>query len=174
MHSSIVVLLWLALIIALSLTKRRQLGSRRLSLMRALFPSWRFFDQLEHVPKIFFRFSTEEGQYTPWQQLQLRTPRKFSALFFNPIGNLNFAFHSLTEQLISDVNDYQNFQETVSYRLMVEMVRFNLQKRQIETANQEKNLSLEKSKCFQFKVSILSVHTETITDDILVSPDCAV
>lgn len=161
---------WIFLIIGLSFQERRQLGSRRLSLFRALFPSWRFFDRLEHVPKIFVRMHSGDGNWSEWTPLFQRWSRSVVNLFFNPQGNLEFAFHSLTEQLISDLNEAdltkkkeQDFSETVSCRLAERMVRLMVTERFSSQVDQG-----AKSE-FQFKISVIETTSQQAIGDVLLS-----
>lgn len=49
-----------------------------LKLLRILFPSWRFFEGLTPVPKIFYRFRQNGTHYSEWLPL-LQTDREFIA-----------------------------------------------------------------------------------------------
>jgi len=162
MNSIIVLSAWLLAIVALSARNRRTVGGRRLSLMRALFPSWRFFDRLEQVPKVFFRSRLHGGDFGPWTALFLPSPRPLRSLILNPQGNLEFAYHSLVELAVSDLNesrDAAEFSESVSMKLLVRMVRSVLTEKHRLPASSE----------FQFKISIIDTRTREPSGDLLES-----
>jgi hypothetical protein len=170
---------------ALSFQERRHIGSRRLSLFRALFPSWRFFDRLEHVPKIYVRVRVslaEENEkssdaWSEWRPLFKRWSRSLVNLYYNPQGNLEFAYHSLTEQLISDLNEFadtaagSDFSTTVSCRLAERMVRSVLLQNQDDffVADGGADVGIGRGAEFQFKISVIDILTQQPIDDILVS-----
>lgn len=164
MRYELILAIFFLSILLLSMTKRHALGGRRLSLVRSLFPSWRFFDQLENVPKIFYRLRLQNNDLTNWQPIPIHCERKFINLFSNPNGNLYFAFHSLTEQVISDMNDCtetSEFATSTSYELMKNMVHFLLM--------QKTGALFKDSTGFQFMISMNTIATQKSNDGILVS-----
>jgi hypothetical protein len=130
------VLLFLGVVLVLALTRARPLPGRAFALFRALFPSWRFFEDLASLPQLKFRTSFPEG---PWVECIPPHHRNAGAVFLNASGNLRHACNSLVEQTVSDIaeltdltpvqeveNAHQNFSDSVSYRLTCELVRYQL------------------------------------------------
>lgn len=121
---------WLA---ALSRFRSRYLPGRALSLLRALFPSWRFFEDLDLVPVLQFRLDGESG---PWRPCLASQKRSWSSLLVNARGNLRMACNSLVEQLVSDAQevgdgDADSFGESVSYLLAVRLVRSRIREMRV-------------------------------------------
>jgi hypothetical protein len=100
-------------------------------LLRALLPSWRFFDRLGRVPILLARWSADGEEFGPWEPVNPPVDRGLGALVLNARGNLRMACNSLVERLVSDLEDLQDsggeerrFHESVSYRLVEDLVRF--------------------------------------------------
>jgi hypothetical protein len=119
--------------------------------VRALFPSWRFFDHLGHVPHLYYRLQTEEHTgFGNWELALKHKKRTFRCLFLNPHDNLQMAYQSLVEQLVSELQEPSENQSdilpgTVSYNLVQNFVRF-----QIMSHLNENRRDLK----FQFKVVV--------------------
>lgn len=162
MISSFVIPVWLASIVLLALRDREPLKFRRLLLIRALFPTWRFFDRLEQVPKAFVRVRSGQGEFGAWNALRSPRRRGWTSLFLNPDGNLEFAFNSLTELLVAEANESADPEDTgdsVSCQLMVRAVRDRLACGLLPGGDE-----------FQFKISILDARTRNWIGDLLISP----
>lgn len=147
-------------------------------LLRAFIPTWRFFDRIEHTPQLFTRWRPHSPQdsnnsYGPWQELSLTSPRPVRAILFNPIGNLEFAYHSLLERALSDLEDWpadkpaDAFAATVSYRLVTRLVA------QLLTSQQSPRLEASPTSqlCFQFKITVLHAGIPTFSEDLLISQE---
>ena len=96
---------------------------RGLALLRALFPSWRFFEDTGQFPQLFYRVGSG-----PWLDGLQGRPRTVFSIFLNPAGNFLFAGNSLVDQLISDIGDtpdekLSEISGTVSYQLVKRFVR---------------------------------------------------
>ena len=130
-------------VIASSFMRTRYVPGRAFALFRALFPSWRFFDDVGHVPQLLCRLGPTPDQLGPWRicvpNRTNRTELKgfVGSLFLNPQGNLRMACNSLVEQLMSDLGDFEveagpgpgpcdesQFVDTVSYQLTRDLVRY--------------------------------------------------
>lgn len=122
---------FIGLIILLSYSKPRLLQRRFFSLFRVLFPSWRFFEDVGPVSRLYYRYQLSNGKLSDWMETPKFPQKKWHNLFFNPEGNLFLASHSLIDQAISDVNerspnDKSDFSETVSYRLLRNLVEVDM------------------------------------------------
>lgn len=67
--------------------------------LRALLPSWRFFDRAVAAPALLVRIA--DG---PWQPLPV-PPRRFWCWAFAPAGNLALAYQSAVEQLVAQIDE---------------------------------------------------------------------
>lgn len=70
-----------------------------MSLLRALVPSWRFFDAPAAVPAVEVR----ADEAAPWAPLPPPAPRRWHAAAWNPAGNRALAEHGLLERLAGDL-----------------------------------------------------------------------
>jgi hypothetical protein len=142
-------------IFAFSLAKRKALPGKTLYLLRALLPSWRFFENFDEAPALYFRCGSGSGEMGEWEKCLKRPHRRVLGLLYNPEANYVLAAGSVVQQLLSEVNDLTEtetdadaVEQLVSYQLTKNLVRFHLP---------------ESSASYQFKVS-------GISEDILISP----
>lgn len=140
-------------IFAFSLAKRKAIPGKILYLLRALLPSWRFFEDFDDAPALYFRCGTASGEMGDWEKCIKRPNRRILGLLYNPEANYVLAAGSVVQQLLSEVNDLTEtdpdaVEQLVSYQLTKNLVRFHLP---------------ESSACYQFKIS-------GISEDILISP----
>ena len=70
-----------------------------MDLLRALVPSWRFFDAPAAVPAVEVRDPGDAA----WTPLPGAPPRRWYAFAWNPGGNVALAEHSLVEHLSYDL-----------------------------------------------------------------------
>ena len=70
-----------------------------MDLLRALVPSWRFFDGPAAVPAVEVRGAVDEA----WAPLPGPPARRWYAFAWNPGGNVALAEHSLVEHLAYDL-----------------------------------------------------------------------
>lgn len=111
--------------------RERALPGRSWMLLRALFPSWRFFEELGHVPKVSFRILSADSGAGPWQDAMGQATRSWSMLALNSQGNLRMAENSLIEQLMTDLADLpdentDDLERSVSYELAIQLVRSHI------------------------------------------------
>jgi len=150
------ILVYLVAIVLLVLTRSRHVPGRAAVLLRALFPSWRFFEDIVEVPVLRIRVDDE----SEWHDALPNLERRLESLFLNPTGNLHHALGTLLHQLSYDLEsvsdkDPEAFEESVSYRLVENAVRVLLP----SNATQ-----------FQFKVTaIYQARPSEAGTDILVS-----
>src|ERR1700753_1303186 len=94
-------LLLFGLLVVLTLRQAREpLTGTTWLLLRSLFPSWRFFEDIDPVPELEFRVTEGEG-FGPWQRAL--TPVARRGLFYNPRGNLGLLYRSLVEELAAEL-----------------------------------------------------------------------
>lgn len=97
-----VVPLLLGSLLLLTLRQARQpLEGRAFLLLRSLFPSWRFFEEVEPGPQLLFCVVVG-GEQGPWQPVL--TPVRRRGVLLNAAGNLHLAQQSLVEQLWSELD----------------------------------------------------------------------
>ncbi len=141
------------------------LKSRYFSLFRVFFPSWRFFQEVAYVPMVHVKVFTTDFREQEWQPLITKLQRSALRLFYNPRANLTLAYQSLLEQVVQDINDFENkdmdkFQFTNSYQLVNNLVQFKL--REFVDFNQIVK--------YQFKIRLIKQGDERDVHDVLISP----
>jgi hypothetical protein len=102
------------------------------ALLRALIPSWRFFDDVGPEAQLWYQ--SENSPWTPL--LQSPTPRHWYQLFMNAEANLRLAIQSMVERLASEIGDIQDGHEqsiasSTTYLLAVNAVRAQLRGRRV-------------------------------------------
>jgi hypothetical protein len=105
---------------------RRVLRGHSWALFRGLLPAWRFFDSIEPVPALHFRYAAHADDWSDWHDALPVPARTLASLLSNPAGSLHLACQSLIEHLVSDLEDAKRFDrdraELVSYRLVCALV----------------------------------------------------
>lgn len=78
-----------------------------LQILRALIPSWRFFDEPAPVPTLLARVSAIDGEPGPWLECLPKSgePRSWGRLFLNSEENCALAARALLGQLLDDLDD---------------------------------------------------------------------
>lgn len=69
--------------------------------LRALIPSWRFFDDAGPVLALRVR-SGPEAEPRPWHDVTPSAPRRWYSLFFAPEANARLALVSLVERAVDE------------------------------------------------------------------------
>jgi hypothetical protein len=147
--------LYFLAILAFSLLKRKSLPGKVTYLFRALLPSWRFFEDFDEAPTLYFRHGQRDlsQDLEPWSKCLNRPARRFYHVLYSPEANYIHAAGSLVQHLLSEVNDLQEtnsqaIEGLVSYQLAKNLVKYHLP---------------EKATRYQFKVS-------GVSEDLLISP----
>jgi hypothetical protein len=111
---------------------RRDVGHPLVALVRVLFPSWRFFDDVQASPILLVRLLGGDGRPGEWRSILTPKPRAWPRdLFWNPVGNLQLAEHVLLERLLGEVAEWDAAGDAavdalVSYELVANLVRAKL------------------------------------------------
>jgi hypothetical protein len=110
---------------------RRELRSGTLTLLRCVFPAWRFFEEIAAVPVLSHRVIDASGAQGPWLQTLL-PPRRHAGMWgLHAAGNLYLAYQSMVEQLAAELEDpaeINDLTQCVSYQLVQALVLRELQK----------------------------------------------
>lgn len=137
------------------------------ALLRVLIPSWRFFDDVGHVSKLFYQTNLA----TQWQPCFQPQPRHWYQLFLNPQTNLRMALNSLVERLVSEISEAteaskDQIPQSVSYQLVENLVRH-------QARSQNVNI-----KTFRFKIIVSDPAADTESaragEEVLLSDLCEV
>jgi hypothetical protein len=68
-------------------------------LLRVLIPSWRFFDELGEVSRLYYRFGSGRSHLGPWILYGKKSSRTWGHLLFNAEENLYLANIRLIAEL---------------------------------------------------------------------------
>jgi hypothetical protein len=102
---------------------RRDVQGRGLALLRTLFPSWRFFEEIEAGPSLQVATAAVGEPFGAWRDAQPASPRTAAALLVNARGNLELAYQSLVDQLTSELDDApQDPTASITYALVQRLV----------------------------------------------------
>lgn len=117
-------LLLCAVLLLLVVLPRRELRSPGLSLLRCLFPAWRFFEEIADIPVLSHRVIEPGGVPGPWVTTLRAPARHATMLFLNAPGNLHLAQQSLVEHLAAQLEDAPGADPAglTSYRLVQALV----------------------------------------------------
>jgi hypothetical protein len=119
-----------------------------LTLIRALFPRWNFFDFVGFDFQVSFKIPDQNH----WEILSFEVNRKSLGLMLNPECNLNLAKVNVIEHFAQDIQSLklelkqiskQDLLRKASYLMLVEMVKVELSKFEIDPS------------AFQFKVTAI-------------------
>lgn len=101
-----------------------------LHLVRVIFPSWNFFDQLGYSFKLYFR--TQPNQH--WEYVDLSCQMKPVSFFFNPKANYLLAQVSVIEHFAQEVQSLKadQIQNSTLYKMIRSMVLDYLQHQKID------------------------------------------
>jgi hypothetical protein len=100
-----------------------------LFLLRAFFPSWRFFDDVGPELRLEIRFGKNEAQFGRWQNALPPIRRSLTNLPVNPQGNFLHACHNLLNHLSGDIQESQDLNsvpELATYKLVRNLARFQV------------------------------------------------
>ena len=126
----IVLAVYLLVLVALVTVRAVPIRSRVVQRLRALFPSWRFFEELGEVPVLQVRHGAGTDALGPWTVAVPPVPRRPWALLANAEANLALAAGSLLQHLAADLSelpdDGAGIAELVSYQLTDHLAAYQL------------------------------------------------
>lgn len=109
--------------LVLALLPRRDVRGRGLALLRALFPSWRFFEEIEPGPLLQVATAGADGVFGPWRDAWSASTRTAAALIVNARGNLELAYQSLVDRLASELDESpEDPTRSITYRLVQRLI----------------------------------------------------
>ncbi len=123
-----------AVFIALAVVVVASRFARHLTPVRALFPSWRFFDRATLSPRLYVRVGCSPDRLSAWAPVEIG-PRPAAAFVFAPAANLALAYQSSIDRLVVELGDIEiddsgsavetdpRVTELVSYRLVGRIAR---------------------------------------------------
>lgn len=154
------ILAYFALLVVVSRWKSAAVPSRAVQLMRAFFPSWKFFDDIGDEPQLWLRAGA--ATLGEWEPALPRPPRRWRALVLNADGNLLLACGSLVQQLCDELEAAdpahpEQLTTTVAYELTRNLVQYRLRER------------AQPATRYQFKLRLHRV--DGSDEDVLVSPE---
>lgn len=141
---------------------------QEMKLFRILFPSWRFFEGLTPIPKIFYRVSPNNKNYGEWLPLiiQNNPQRSIQNLFHNAQENLQLTYQAQIEQVVNDIAELPSDSELdltslTSYKIVYAYIK-------------EQILLRHTGQYFQFKIGALEFHSHQppVWTETLYSNDC--
>ena len=94
----------IAVLLALALVLVAARFSRHLTPVRALFPSWRFFDRAVRSPQLYVRVGASADRLSAWAPIELGR-RSVVAFAFAPAANLALAYQSSIDRLVVELCD---------------------------------------------------------------------
>ncbi len=103
-----------------------------LNLIRSLFPSWNFFDQLAYTFELNYKIQPDQQ----WRCISFQQIQKLRNIVFNPAVNLSLAQFNIVEHFSRDLQeldlsisilDEEVLQKLSSYRLLKSLVAVKLQ-----------------------------------------------
>lgn len=97
--TSIIALAIVAVVTVLARVMVRYPGLARL---RALFPSWRFFDRATTSPQLQRRIADAAGELGPWAPIDVG-PRPTGSWAFAPTANLALAYQNAVDHLVQEL-----------------------------------------------------------------------
>ena len=122
--------------------------------IRVLIPSWRLFDRVGLIPRVYVRTGLDSGGEGDWISV-LEAPRvTWWGLFLNPEGNLHHAFCNAVDRLVDDP------QNSANQKVVRKIVHYHLKQR----------LMWPPGRAFQFKV-VVRKHSAGpwLEQDVLIS-----
>jgi hypothetical protein len=97
---------------------------RILFIFRIFFPSWKFFEEYDGNPKLFYKI--DDG---PWIPVLLKIKRHWWMCFLNAEGNMTLFKKSLIQQYSGEIENEESLtMKMTSYEMIKDMIRDNLVK----------------------------------------------
>lgn len=114
---------------------------------RVFIPSWRFYDRIGSLPRLYAR------AHDAWIPIFAPIQTPWYGLLFNPKGNQQLAYQSLLERFVVEASGAKKPEELVSYKILAEAC-----------ASELKRLGhLQPGEQFNFKIQVGG-------EDVILSP----
>jgi len=130
-----------------------------LSLIRAMFPRWSFFDRVAHNYELQFKVQDALG----WESVSFSQRRRALGLFVNPVHNLALAEVNILEHFVSDIHEMQGAQGLVESQKVTRLATFKMLRSLLGLKLTAYDLA---PSSIQFKIVAVS---EAARDDIFIS-----
>lgn len=91
-----------------------------MNLIRVLFPSWSFFDQVETRVLI----EAKPAGSSAWTELTAQSEHSLGALFHNPSVNLNHAIENVLREFLRDMKPYLEGSKEIDEIELAHMISF--------------------------------------------------
>lgn len=130
--------------------------------LKLFIPTWKFFDQLGTVSKLYYRTLNQSG-CTEWMPVIEKPDRRLLNLFYNPKGNLYLACVALVDRLVFEMGaksslSADQIEQLESYLFVQNMVHVLLRSKNVQPKIR-----------FQFKIEVQS--EQTLSADFLISKE---
>lgn len=96
----------IAIVLIVTLLARAMVRRPGLARLRALFPSWRFFDRATVSPQLLVRSAVADAPLGPWATIDVG-PRPLGTWAFAPRANLVLAYHNAIEHLVQELGELE-------------------------------------------------------------------
>lgn len=111
-----------------SLVRRgRVISGPWLFLLRSFFPNWRFYHGPGNQPRLFYRSTQQEGEWSAWQMFMPRAQFQLRDCLHNPRNNLTLANQNLVDHLSADIAampEDGDVRDLVTYQLVQRLARW--------------------------------------------------
>lgn len=129
--STTLLLVYVVALIVLASVRAVPVASPVVQRLRALFPSWRFFDDIGDAPLLMVRVATSDDEAAidtaPWEPCLPTPRRRVTDVLWNPQGNLRLAYDSLLMHLLTDIDEHVGpIGSAVSFQLTEQLVAYQL------------------------------------------------
>ncbi len=116
-----------------------------LNLIRSLFPSWNFFDQLAYTFELNYKTQPDQE----WRCISFQQKRNVKDILFNPSVNLALAQFNIVEHFSRDVQELGSISSVLDENALQKLSSYRLLKSLMAVKIQE---AKETSDYFQFKI----------------------
>lgn len=118
-------------LVGVSLAKRVPVAASFASPLRALFPSWRFFESADSSFSVLARVRVGAGDAGAFRPLPPAPRRTLFGLVFGPQQNLALACHDLVETLVNELaergaTETADAEQLTSFKLLQHMAEYFL------------------------------------------------
>jgi len=162
----VLIFVYFAVILILSLKSPKSVPGKLAFLLRAFFPSWKFFEDCEYAPLLFYRVKEKNQEFEPWAPCLEKPKFQLSSLLLNPHGNFLLLSSSLILQLVGDLEEADerfanDLEKSVAYQLTKNLVSYQIKKTRVE----QRDIKYQFKLCATYPATPLRA-----PEDMLISP----